>query len=168
MRDPFPDHFASHGLFPGVQAMTTSDPSDQHPLVALVEDDAHQAALLKAAIREAGWRVRTEEYGDGPSALQRLVDWVQLPSGAAAQPALVLLDLRLPGLSGIELLRTLKSHTPALPFPVVMLTTSKLPGDIVDAFAGGAFSYHIKPSSFSELVALMDTLGRRWLATPRA
>lgn len=148
--------------------MTGPTASDLRPLVALVEDDAHQAALLKAAIREAGWRVRTEEYGDGPSALQRLVDWVQLPAGDPGQPAMVLLDLRLPGLSGIELLRTLKAHTPALPFPVIMLTTSKLPADIVDAFAGGAFSYYIKPTSFSELVALMDTLGRRWLAGPTA
>ncbi|MCU0756058.1 MAG: response regulator [Xanthomonadales bacterium] len=137
--------------------------SDDRSLVVLIEDDAHQLVLLKAAIREAGWWVRTEEYGDGPSALQRLIDWVKLPAGDVDRPVMVLLDLRLPGLSGIELLRSLKSHQGVLPFPVIMLTSSKLPGDIVDAFIGGVFSYHIKPSSFGEWVALMDTLGRRWL-----
>jgi DNA-binding response OmpR family regulator len=148
--------------------MRTSEGLDHRPLVALVEDDFHQAALLKAAIREAGWRVRTEEYGDGPSALQRLVDWVQLPADSSDRPAMVLLDLRLPGLSGIELLRTMKAHAPVPPFPVIMLTSSKLPGDIVDAFASGAFSYYVKPGSFSELVELMDTLGRRWLASVKS
>jgi len=134
------------------------------PLVVLIEDDATQAELLQAAIEEAGLRVRIQVLGDGDIALARLREWSKPENKDSADvPRLVVLDVKLPKLTGPEILKALRTENITLPFPIVMLTSSRLPDDVVESFSSGALSYFVKPYQFGDLVTLMDTIGRRWL-----
>lgn len=131
--------------------------------IALVEDDSVQQELIELALAEAGLRVSLRCLRDGREALQALRGWISGERGAA--PALLLLDIKLPGLTGIEILQTLRDDGRPIPFPVVMLTSSRMPDDLLHSFGSGAVSYFVKPSGFDELIRLMDTIGRRWLDT---
>ncbi|GMU44852.1 MAG: response regulator [Xanthomonadales bacterium] len=129
--------------------------------ITLVEDDTIQQELIELALAEAGLRVSLRCLRDGREALAALRGWV---SGERdGPPDLLLLDIKLPGLTGIEILQTLREDGRPIPFPVVMLTSSRMPDDLTHSFGSGAISYFVKPDSFDELIRLMDTIGRRWL-----
>ncbi len=130
------------------------------PLVLLVEDDVVQSELIERALVEAGLRVNLHCIRDGQSALECLRRWIA--ADRSAQPALVMLDIRLPLLNGIDILRALRADGGPIPFPIVMLTSSRLPDDLLEFFDSDAVSYFIKPLGFAELVRLMDTIGGRW------
>lgn len=131
------------------------------PTIALVEDDSVQQELIELALAEAGLRVRLHCLRDGREALQALRGWIA--GDPRDRPSLLLLDIKLPGLTGLEILQTLRADGRPVPFPIVMLTSSRIPDDLVQSFGGGAVSYFVKPSGFDELIRLMDTIGRRWL-----
>jgi len=78
-------------------------------------------------------------------------------------PAVILLDLNLPGLSGIEVLRQLRGNPETELLPVVVLTTSNDIKDKVNSYSMGANSYVIKPVDFNEFVRLVSCLGPYWL-----
>lgn len=132
------------------------------PTIALIEDDSAQRELIGLAMVEAGLRVDLLELHDGRAGLAQILAWLD---GARDPPlpVLVLLDIQLPALSGIELLEALRQDGRPLPFPIVMLTSSRIADDLVQSFGRGAVSYFVKPSGFDELIRLMDTIGRRWL-----
>lgn len=78
-------------------------------------------------------------------------------------PAVILLDLNLPGLNGIEVLRQLRENPETKLLPVVVLTTSGDRNDISVSYSMGANSYVIKPVDFNRFVELVSTLGPYWL-----
>lgn len=132
------------------------------PLVLLVDDDQIHRDIIALAVQEAGLRVDLEMLSDGESALAALTELVT-SDAPRRRPVLVLLDLRMPGLSGIDVLRQLPPDWRLARIPIVVLTSSRVPQDIVDAFAAGSVSFHVKPAQFGELVELVDQIGRRWL-----
>ena len=81
----------------------------------------------------------------------------------APRPGLVLLDLRLPKIDGLEVLRTIKADTVLSQIPVVILTTSAAESDVARAYDSHANSYLVKPVDFSQFVELMEVLGYYWL-----
>ena len=109
--------------------------------IAVVDDDPGQRQLLTNALQRAGYEVASAE--DGPQALE-----------VAPQTDLVLLDVRLPGMSGLEVLERLKRDHPAL--PIILLTAFIDVRDAVNAIKTGALDYLEKPVDLDELIAAVD------------
>lgn len=122
--------------------------------VLLVEDDPDHSALLKETLRATG-KVRTCAVVRG---VEEAVDVLtHQPS-----PSLVLLDVRLPGRSGLELLDWLRGRPELRPIPVVVLTASSDEADLQRAYQLGANSYLLKPASMQELAALAAGVAEYW------
>jgi len=137
--------------------------SHEPVLVLLVEDNEDHAELLKRTLREAGDRIRIVHARDGEAALDYL--GLSNPSAGPARneiPGLVLLDLRLPRIDGLDVLRRIKEAQSLSPVPVVILTTSSAPADIARAYHLHANSYLAKPVSYDHFSRLMQALGRYW------
>jgi len=136
----------------------------QDHCILLVEDNADDAMLIERAIRKANLTTPVHRVEDGEAACNYLMG--AGPYAERAQhplPTLVLLDLKLPKRSGLEVLRWVRS-TPALAkLVIVMLTSSKEHRDIEEAYALGVNSYLVKPISPAEMLDLAKALGLYWL-----
>ena len=126
------------------------------PSILLVEDDEDDETLLREAYRRARVGFPLEVARDGVDALAAVVE-------SAQRPALVLLDLKLPRLSGFELLARLRGDARTRALPVVVLTSSREQADVDRCYAAGANSYLVKPLDFGELEAMVRDLLRYWL-----
>ncbi len=136
----------------------------RHPLtVLLVEDDPAHAEIVRRNFRDFFAENRLEHVSDGRAALDYLYRRGAFEDRhAAPRPDLVLLDLRLPGIDGLTVLRTVKEDPLLASIPVVILTTSAAEGDIDRAYTHRANSYLVKPVDFDEFVSLLKTLGHYW------
>ena len=132
--------------------------------ILLVEDTAADAELTIRALKKNCLVNNLVWVKDGAEALDFL-----FATGAYAdrdkthQPKVVLLDLRLPRISGVEVLRRLKSDDRARTIPVVVLTSSKEDVDVEECYRLGVNSYITKPVSFDEFVKVVGELGLYWL-----
>ncbi|HAY39626.1 MAG TPA: two-component system response regulator, partial [Desulfobacteraceae bacterium] len=123
------------------------EPSD----ILLVEDEAAHAELTKRAIRKAGNANRVHVVTDGEEAFDFLYnrgkyeDKIKCP-----MPGLILLDIKLPGIDGVEVLKKIKEDPKLKQIPVIMLTTSEREEDIVRSYKHYANSYLTKPVGFKE------------------
>ena len=130
----------------------------------LADDDPDDRMLVHDALEEARWAVDLREVEDG----DELIDYLQrrgkyADPGKAPRPGMILLDLKMPGRGGLQALEEIKQTDLLCRIPVVVLTTSSAEEDITGAYDLGANSYVVKPSSFSTLVEMMQTLERYWL-----
>jgi CheY-like chemotaxis protein len=82
--------------------------------------------------------------------------------GAEGNPAIVLLDLKMPKVSGLEVLRSIKADPALRTIPVVMLTSSREEGDLVQSYQLGVNAYVVKPVDFAEFMAAVSRLGGFW------
>ena len=141
--------------------MTTAQ---NDPPILLVEDNLDDVELTMRAFSKARLANPIIVASDGVEALQHL-----LPENGAAplQPALVLLDLNLPRVAGLDVLRRMRADSRTRITPVVVLTTSSHQRDIVDSYALGCNSYLTKPVDFGEFIEAAATLGLYWLALNR-
>ncbi|MCG6924754.1 MAG: response regulator [Acidobacteria bacterium] len=125
-------------------------------VVLLVEDDPDHAELVSRALAEDGERVSLVHFANGDSALQyleRVGAWAD--PDASPRPDLILLDLRLPGLGGGEVLSRIRSVPSLCEIPVVILSTSRTREELAVAAGGGADACAVKPmdgEGFRELV----------------
>jgi CheY-like chemotaxis protein len=133
-----------------------------HPAaILLVEDDLVEVRLLQEALTAIPVRTQLHVVHDGREALAFLRH--EAPYQHVPRPALILLSLKLPGLSGQQLLAELK-HDPALqPIPALVFTNSQSPQDIAQSYRLGANSYLLKPFEFAELVEMMHVIAVYWL-----
>jgi two-component system response regulator len=130
--------------------------------ILLVEDNPDDEALTLRAFRKNNISNEIVVARDGAEALAYLFP----PEGegrAALRPALVLLDLNLPKVGGLEVLRRMRADARTQLIPVVVLTSSKLDEDIVDSYRNGANAYVRKPVRFVEFADAVHTLGVFWL-----
>lgn len=137
-----------------------------HPLapILLVEDNRDDEALTLRALAKNGVGNPVVVTRDGVQALQVLFDEPAADAGRLKLlPALVLLDLKLPRLDGIEVLRRLRGDRVGRGIPVVVLTTSVEPQDIRHAYTLGASSYVRKPVDFEEFIRSVGQLVAYWL-----
>ena len=125
-----------------------------------VEDNADDVMLTAMAFRKAGVLVQIDVATNGDEAIAALQS-----APPSSLPACVLLDIKLPSKSGLEVLTWIRSHPPTKRLPVVMLTSSLLPRDINDAYDLGANSYLIKPPNLETLVSLAQMIADYWLRT---
>jgi CheY-like chemotaxis protein len=137
-----------------------------HPItILLVEDDPAHAEIVRRNLADSRIANRLIHLADGEAALDYLrackehTNPVKTP-----RPDLVLLDLRLPKVDGLEVLRQVKQDTDLRRLPVVILTTSQAEQDMVAAYDKGAGSFLVKPVDFQKFAGLMEAFGFYWLA----
>lgn len=124
-----------------------------------VEDNPDDVLLTAMAFRKAGVTAKLEVANDGQKAIAALSNTSTVP------PACVLLDIKLPSLSGLDVLAWIR-HQPNLKrLPVIMLTSSLLANDINQAYDLGANSYLVKPPNLEALIELTKTIDLYWLRT---
>lgn len=126
--------------------------------ILLVEDNPDDEALTLRAFKKNNIRNEVVVMRDGAEALAYL-----LPGDGRSCPALVLLDLNLPKIGGLEVLRRMRADERTRLIPVVVLTSSKLEEDILDSYRNGANAYVRKPVNFSDFAEAVRTLGVFWL-----
>jgi two-component system response regulator len=127
--------------------------------ILLVEDNPDDVALAMRALRRSNIKNDLIVAGDGEEALQRILP----PDGGNGLPALVLLDINLPKVNGLDVLRALRSDERTRYLPVVVLTTSSEERDIVESYRLGANSYVRKPIIFEDFLEAIRILGLYWL-----
>lgn len=146
--------------------MTEGEGEERAPLrVLLVEDDPDHAELVRRGLDECHAGLELVHLKDGEAALAYLHD-CDAP-GSPERPHLILLDLRLPRIDGLEVLREIKSSPDLSDIPCVVLTTSRAEGDMVKAYRLHANSYLVKPGSYEHFAALMAEIERYWLRQNR-
>lgn len=132
--------------------------------VLLVEDDAAHAEITRRNIEELGGSLRSFVHvKDGQAAL----DHLEAARANGELPDLILLDLRLPRLDGLEVLSRVKSDRELKRIPVVVLTTSDAEQDVHSAYERGANSYLVKPVDHGAYMALTRTLSSYWFGLNR-
>ncbi len=133
--------------------------------ILLVEDDANDIELTCAALTEKGLTNEVVVARDGEEALDYLYRRGVHASRDEGKPAIVLLDLKLPKLDGLEVLGLLKTEPTLKRIPVVMLTSSREERDVVDSYDLGANAYVVKPVAFENFVKVIGELGLFWIVS---
>jgi two-component system response regulator len=132
--------------------------------ILLVEDNPADAELTTKALRRHHLANHLEVVRDGEEALEFLFGTGRHAGRAVDQPPkVVLLDLKLPRVDGIEVLRRLKADARTRTIPVVVLTSSREERDVVESYRLGVNSYIVKPVGFDEFVRAVSELGLYWL-----
>lgn len=138
--------------------------SGLHDTILLVEDDANDVVLVKRAFKQAKVANPLQVARDGEEAVAYLAGAGEFADRERFPlPAIILLDLKMPRKSGLEVLEWLRAQPGLKRLPVVVLTSSKENRDINRAYELGANSYLIKPVSFNNLTEMVKTLGLYWI-----
>lgn len=134
-------------------------------LILLVEDDPAHAEIVQRNLRDFRVANRIIRVEDGQAALDYLFRrGAYADPQSSPRPEIVLLDLRLPKVDGLEVLRQIKEDTDLKRIPAVILTTSNAESDMVQAYGHGAGSYLVKPVDFEKFTKLLNDFGYYWLA----
>jgi CheY-like chemotaxis protein len=137
--------------------------------VLIADDDADQAFLTARALKDAGVQNRLVVVPDGTIAVEYLAG-----SGKYADrvvhpiPCLVLLDQKLPGRTGLEVLQWLRNQPGICTLPVLLLSASTFDADVKAAYLLGANGYLVKPSTFEEMLQVAKAIRDYWLSVNRA
>jgi CheY-like chemotaxis protein len=126
--------------------------------ILLIEDNPIDVDLTRRAFKRRSLLSPLEVARDGEDALARLSSWEH---GQPA-PAVILLDLKLPRISGIEILRRIRAHRRFGTLAVVVLTSSAETSDVQAAYAAGASSYIVKPVDFERFMAVCERIEQYW------
>ena len=130
--------------------------------ILLVEDNPHDLELTLIALSKSQLANEVVVARDGAEALDYLHRRGEFATRQLGSPAVILLDLKLPKVDGLEVLKDIR-HTDALkPVPVVMLTSSKEEQDVVRSYELGVNAYVVKPVDFNEFVRAIGDLGIFW------
>jgi len=129
----------------------------------LVEDNANDEELAIIALKNNNITNKIQVARDGTEALEYLFGSVDGETLKCVGPLLVLLDLKLPLIDGLEVLRRIKSHPDAKKIPVVVLTSSSEEKDILESYRLGANSYIRKPVDFNQFTEAVRQIGLYWL-----
>ena len=142
--------------------------SYQNVEVLLVEDSDADAEMTLRTLRRRGIANRIERVHDGVDAL----DYLRLQGSHAARtsglPRLVLLDLKMPRMDGLQVLREMKSDARLRKIPVVMMTSSREEGDLLESYELGVNSYVVKPVDFGAFAETIAQVGRYWMIANQA
>jgi CheY-like chemotaxis protein len=133
-------------------------------LVMLIEDNIDHAELVVRTLEDHLISNKVRHFLDGQSALDYLFRRGEFSEATETQrPQVILLDLRLPRVDGIDVLKAIKEDADLKSIPVVVLTTSEAEKDVAKAYYNHANSYLVKPVGFEDFKKLMDDLGFYWL-----
>ena len=149
--------------------MTVERPSESDVLtILLVEDNGDHAELVTRSFEQHRAPARIYHVTDGEQALNylRRRGAYEQPE-SSPRPNLILLDLRLPRIDGLEVLKEIKSSSDLHDIPAVVLTTSEAETDVARAYERNANSYLVKPIDYAKFTKLMEDLGLYWLSWNR-
>jgi two-component system response regulator len=132
--------------------------------VLVAEDSEFDRSLLRDAFAELAFDISLTFVGDG----EEMFDYLHRLNGFAAVPptplpALILLDINMPRMKGLDALQALRADALLRALPVIVFTTSSNPKQIAQAYASGVNAYMTKPAQFSELLDAMQKFGEFWL-----
>jgi two-component system, response regulator len=131
--------------------------------ILLVEDSPTDVELAVRALRKHNLANQLHVVRDGAEALEFLFG-----GNGNAAPKMVLLDLKLPKVDGLEVLRRIKTNPVTRRIPVVVMTSSREERDIVESYDLGVNSYIVKPVDFDQFVRAVSDLGLYWLVLNQA
>jgi CheY-like chemotaxis protein len=132
--------------------------------ILLVEDDPRDVELTLAALEEQHLANKVVVVRDGEKALDYLYRRGEFKTRAGGDPILVLLDLKMPKVDGLEVLKIIKADEHLKMIPVVMLTSSRETPDLVGCYKNGTNAYVVKPVDFAKFMNALKQLGIFWAA----
>ncbi len=127
--------------------------------ILLVEDNPDDVLLLRRAFERVGIRHSVIHVENGELAVHHLGE-----TGGAALTILVLLDIKMPKMDGFEVLKWIRSKPQFVDIPVLILTTSNMPGDMQRAEQLGASAFLTKPATFDQLVEMVREIEKKWFS----
>ena len=130
--------------------------------ILLAEDDTNDVDLTLAALGEHHLANEVVVVRDGAEALDYLFHRGKCEGRANGNPALVLLDIKMPKVDGLEVLRRIRADEKLRRIPVVMLTSSREERDVVESYNLGVNAYVVKPVAFHEFIEAVKSLGVFW------
>ena len=132
--------------------------------ILLVEDNKDDVLLTKRALEKANIANQVDVANDGIEALEYLKGEGRFAGrDVSKRPVVILLDLKMPRMGGLEFLKTIRSSEEFKLLPAVVLTSSREEQDIIESYNLGANSYIQKPVDFDQFVKAVQTLGLYWL-----
>ena len=132
--------------------------------ILLIEDNPFEAELAIRSLRKHNFSNNLHQIDDGAEALDFIFERGKYETmNLKSSPKLILLDIKLPKISGIEILRQLKANEKTKTIPVVILTSSKENQDIKTCYEMGANSYIVKPVDFDSFSKAVAELGMYWM-----
>jgi two-component system response regulator len=134
--------------------------------ILLVEDNLHDAELTIRALKKINLANKLYHVKDGAEALDFIFAKGDFASrNIESKPKLIMLDIKMPKVDGIEVLKQIKSNEITKTIPVVMMTSSKEEQDVLSSYQHGVNSYVVKPVNFEGFVKAVCELGLYWLIT---
>ena len=132
--------------------------------ILLVEDNPDDVTLTQMAFKKSGIPNKLVVATDGQEALDILFDKAEnIDANTDPNPVLVLLDLKLPYVSGLDVLKQIRSEKRTCQIPVVVLTSSMEDDDQIESYRLGANDYIRKPTGFSQFVEIVQKIKTKWL-----
>ncbi len=131
--------------------------------IVLIEDNPDDEELTLAALDELNLRNPVVVLRDGQEAIDYFFGQGNYAGDSPELPSVILLDLKLPRVDGLEVLRQIKDHTQLKRVPVVVLTSSQEEVDVATGYNLGANSYIVKPIDFEQLMEAVRSIGNYWL-----
>jgi two-component system response regulator len=130
--------------------------------IVFIEDNPADVELTLNALKKKNMANKVKVLGDGEKALDYLFT-VCAPSGRVGSPCLILLDLKLPKVSGLEILERIRSDERTKMIPVVVLTSSEEEKDRIESYKLGVNSYIVKPVEFDSFAKVASEVGLYWV-----
>lgn len=130
--------------------------------ILLAEDNPQDAELILEALADHKLANRVTHVKDGVEALEYLRCKGKYATRTTGHPAVVVLDIKMPRMDGIEVLRAIRSDPALKLIPVVMLTSSREEQDLIHSYELGSNAYVVKPVKFADFVAAVKQLGIFW------
>lgn len=131
--------------------------------ILLVEDNPHEAELALRSLKKHNFGNKVHHIDDGADALDFIFERGQYAGTSTGKPKLILLDIKLPRVDGIEILRQIKANERTRSIPVVILTSSKENSDVRSCYELGVNSYIVKPVEFESFSKAVAELGMYWM-----
>ncbi|HEX7951794.1 MAG TPA: response regulator [Burkholderiales bacterium] len=137
--------------------------------ILLAEDNPRDAEMTMRALRKINFINKVHWVKDGEEALHYLLRTGEYSDRAASKsPKVVLLDIKMPKVDGIEVLRRVKADDSLKGIPIVVMTSSNEERDIFESYRLGVNSYIVKPVEFAAFVETVANIGLYWILTNRA
>lgn len=132
------------------------------PAILLAEDNENDIELILTALDECKLANRVVVMHDGEEILDYLYRRNAYTNIDAGNPGVILLDLKMPKIDGLEVLKIVKGDEKLRTIPVVVLTSSRMESDLIKSYDYGANAYVVKPVNFSEFIEAVKDLGMFW------
>ncbi len=130
--------------------------------ILLVEDDERDIDLTLAAFAEINIANKIDIVRDGEEALDYLYKRANYKKRTSGNPVVILLDLKMPKVDGLEVLKQIKENDKLRNIPVVILTSSKMESDLIISYELGVNAYVVKPVDFDNFMTAIKELGSFW------